>query len=170
MDNFLIEGKSDDTYSLRKLLKYYAYLFVTSMFVSFLGSIIYITLLIQLYTTCNAQTGQQVAISQLISYILNGVFSYACLHLVSQSKTIFFVNFTVILTLISKIIALVFAAILKNRNWGECYITQAQGVMLITNISIEFCILLVLYYFTRNLYYRLEEKQLRVSLKLLFEQ
>jgi len=54
MDNFFIEGKNDDTYSLRKLLKYYAYLFVTSIFVSFLGSIIYIVLLIELYTTCNA--------------------------------------------------------------------------------------------------------------------
>lgn len=34
-----------------------------------------------------------------------------------------YVNITFALSLISKVVGLVFAAILKNRNWGECYIS-----------------------------------------------
>lgn len=68
-------------------------------------------------------TGQQVAITQLVGYAMSGAFCYACLHLVMQTKTLIYVNITFALSIVCKIVALVFAAILKNRNWGECYIS-----------------------------------------------
>ena len=157
MEPFLVESAIDRNQNLARLLKHYVTLFIVSIIISVIGLSIFVYLTIEL-SECNGSIGYEVTITQTISYLLQLIFSLICLRILTTECSLAVIIVVMVFTILGKLTAITFTYLLKDRNWGECYLSRAQGILLLTDQFVEILIIGILFAFAFQLYRKLLDK------------
>ncbi|KAM3129630.1 hypothetical protein pb186bvf_018241 [Paramecium bursaria] len=164
MEPPFLEKEQNSHTNLHRLLKHYlAQLGLEYLHIQHYN---YVIESLNLANNCGGQVAFKLTITSIFAYLIQLIYSLNCLYLILKQKRLICTQILVFLSVSLKVIAIVMTFMVKDRNWGECYITNAQGIILLCDQFLGLIILISLYWFTHKIFNKMKELDLLGKLQL----